>query len=107
MAADASMDEAQPAAEGGVPVMYGGEAAADLADLPSSSNGGAPHLQQAVKTKHRRTALPEHASMVVELQVRCGCRSVTGGPFFAGCAGSTRWCGCTPLCKARPDTRWK
>ena len=54
------------------------EAAAGLADPPSSSNGGAPHLQNAVETLPKRTALPEHARMVAELQVCPACPPVRG-----------------------------
>ena len=72
VAADGAVEEAEAAAVGGALGTCDAEAAAEVADLPSSSTGGVPHLQQAVqKQKQKRTALPEHARMVIELQVRC------------------------------------
>ncbi|CAL5230062.1 g13513 [Coccomyxa viridis] len=69
VAADGSVEEAEAAAVGGALGTCNSEPAPDVADLPSSSTGGVPHRQQAVqKQRQKRTALPEHARMVIELQ---------------------------------------
>ena len=75
-AADGYSEEAEAAAEDGAPEMCNAEAAAEMADLPSSSNRAAAHLQQAVQTKQKRIALPEHARLATGLQVSCDCPSL-------------------------------
>lgn len=94
-AADDSRGETEAVSRDGGPGPRDADAAAG-SDVPSSSGGGAPPLQQAVWTKQRHGALPEHARMVAELQVRCACQVLLRSGS-ARCRGDAGQGGCSSM----------
>jgi len=75
--------------------------AAAAEELPCSSNGVSPRLQQATEMVQKRVALPEHAEMVTELQVCSKTSVLTLSPIIRCCnINAKRW-----LPKGKGDCR--
>ena len=70
MAADEAMDGPGADAEDCAPGVGDADRAAEVTDVPSSSCREGSQLPVVAETVRKRTALPAHAKMVAELQVR-------------------------------------